>query len=88
MPHASCAHCGTAITDHSTQVESGGKTYCCKNCERMAAGTSQVAAGAAKCAHCRMSIVDTSTQVKRGDQTFCCNNCATAMAAGGSHARS
>jgi len=88
MPHASCAHCGTAITDHSTQVEFEGKTYCCKNCQHMAGGTSEVPPGAEKCAHCGMSIVDTSTQVKRGVQTFCCNNCASATADSGSHARS
>ncbi|GBD13277.1 hypothetical protein HRbin24_01301 [bacterium HR24] len=32
MPHASCAHCGCRIVDHSTMVEREGKTYCCVNC--------------------------------------------------------
>lgn len=32
VPHATCAHCGVRIVDHSTMVERGGKTYCCPNC--------------------------------------------------------
>src|SRR2546430_438989 len=32
MSHASCAHCGVLIVDHSTMAERDGKTFCCNNC--------------------------------------------------------
>lgn len=85
MPHATCAHCGTAITHHETVQESGGKTYCCRNCLATASGAASEVAARPQCAHCDSSIVDETTQVERGDQTFCCENCATAMSAGALH---
>ncbi len=85
MPHATCAHCGTPITDHSTLVEHEGRTYCCNNCLQMVSGTAQPAPGRATCAHCQMPILDASTQAERDGQTFCCNNCATAMVQGAGH---
>ena len=86
MLDASCSHCGTPITDRTTQVEVGGKTFCCRNCVAISAGTSFLP-DAPTCAHCRLSIVDTSTLARRGELTFCCTNCATAMTAGAGGAR-
>jgi hypothetical protein len=85
MPHATCAHCGTLISDHSTMQQSAGKTYCCRNCVAMAAGATTIQPGVSLCAHCESQIVDESTKVERGGQTFCCNNCATAMSEGARH---
>jgi hypothetical protein len=80
MPHASCAHCGVAITDHATMVERADKTFCCNNCAAFATGqTGQTAMGT--CAHCHTPIVDPSTRVERGGEMFCCTNCAAAMPA-------
>jgi Prokaryotic metallothionein len=84
MPQATCAHCGTAITHHETMQESGGKTYCCRNCLAMAAGAIGLGGGP-RCAHCESAIVDQSTKVDRGGQTFCCENCADAVSAGAPH---
>ena len=84
MPHATCAHCGVTITDHSTMVEQAGKTFCCNNC----AATTMTAANQAAmgtCAHCHVPIVDPSTRVERGGETFCCGNCVAAMPAGARH---
>jgi hypothetical protein len=81
MPHASCAHCGVTITDHSTMVEDAGKAFCCNNCAAIATGqTASVALGT--CAHCHAPIIDPSTKVERDDDVFCCNNCMAAMTAG------
>lgn len=85
MAHASCAHCQTTISDHTTMVERGGQTYCCNNCAMMAEGQTPMHTGKATCAHCNSPIMDTSTQVERGGQTFCCNNCAMAVAQGAGH---
>jgi hypothetical protein len=85
MPHASCAHCGTTITHHETMQESGGKTYCCRNCLVMASGATTELGGRPRCAHCESAIVDESTKVDRGGQTFCCENCADAVSAGATH---
>jgi hypothetical protein len=85
MPHATCAHCGTAITHHETMQESGGKTYCCRNCLAMTAGVTAELGGRPRCAHCESAIVDESTKVDRGAQTFCCENCADAVSAGATH---
>jgi hypothetical protein len=82
MPHTTCAHCGTTITHHETVQESGGKTYCCRNCVAMASGASREGTGQPVCAHCESTIVDTTTAVYRGSQTFCCANCADAVPAG------
>ena len=79
MTHASCAHCGTPIVDHSTMQEHKGETYCCKNCVAMVTQTSSEP-GLPTCAHCEMPIVDESTKVEGAGRTFCCNNCALAMA--------
>lgn len=85
MPHTTCAHCGTTITDHSTQQEARGQTYCCRNCLAMTTAEAGAQAGRARCAHCESFIVDESTNVDRSGQTFCCNNCAVAMAEGAPH---
>ena len=82
MPHASCAHCGTAIMHHETMQESAGKTYCCRNCLAMASGATTEGTGQPFCAHCESTIVDQSTAVHRGSQSFCCENCADAVSAG------
>lgn len=86
MTHANCAHCGTAITHHETMQESGGKTYCCRNCLVMASGASiEGGSGGTVCGHCESAIVDETTQVDRGGQVFCCENCADAVSAGTPH---
>jgi hypothetical protein len=85
MPHATCAHCGTAITHHETMQESGGRTYCCRNCLAMAKADASEVPGRPRCAHCESSIVDETTMVNRKGQTFCCENCAAAVAAGAPH---
>jgi hypothetical protein len=85
MPDVTCAHCGTAITHPETVQQSGGKTYCCRNCVAMASGTKTQGAGLTVCAHCESTIVDETTAVHRGSQTFCCGNCADAVSAGAGH---
>lgn len=85
MALATCAHCGTSITHQETMQESGGKTYCCRNCVAMASGAGTELAGRPHCAHCESSIVDETTKVERGDQVFCCENCADAVSAGAMH---
>jgi len=49
MSHASCAHCGVLIFDHSTMVELDSKTFCCNNCalamERAQEAPDEVPAG-------------------------------------------
>jgi len=85
MPHATCAHCGTAITRQESMQESAGKTYCCRNCVAMTSGASTELSGRALCAHCESAIVDETTAVHRGSQTFCCPNCADAVSAGALH---
>jgi len=85
MPHASCAHCGTPIVDHTTMQEAKGEIYCCKNCVAMVSGTSYEP-GLPRCAHCEMPIVDATTKVEGAEgKTFCCNNCAIALAEGAKH---
>jgi hypothetical protein len=80
MPHASCAHCGTEIADHTTMTERKGELYCCVNCAEVAtAGGGRTAAQT--CGHCSAPLVDTSTQVTQGGATYCCNNCAIAAGA-------
>jgi hypothetical protein len=84
---ATCAHCAVQISDPTTQVVHGDKTFCCANC---AAGMEQGGSGsdprtmshaeALHCSHCGVAIVDESTMVSRGDQAFCCSNCAAGMA--------
>jgi len=32
MSDVFCAHCATLITDRSSVVERGAKTFCCNNC--------------------------------------------------------
>lgn len=79
MPHASCAHCGTEIADHTSMVEKRGELYCCGNCAEVA--TSEASrTGAETCAHCGTPILDASTSVTQGE-TYCCNNCAIAVGA-------
>ena len=82
MSQAVCAHCGVAITDRSSVVEAGGKTYCCGNCAQMEDDSSFRAAASGVCAHCGATISDPSGGVERDDMKFCCNNCAAAMATG------
>jgi hypothetical protein len=75
------------ISDPTTQVVHGDKTFCCANC---AAGMEQGGSGsdprtmshteALHCGHCGVAIVDESTMVSRGNQAFCCSNCAAEMA--------
>ena len=85
MPHATCTHCGTRITDHTTMREHKGDPYCCQNCVAMVTGA-ESKPGLPTCAHCEMPIVDSSTKVDgAGGRTFCCNNCAIAMAEGAEH---
>jgi hypothetical protein len=85
MPHATCAHCNVTITDHSTIVDQGGKTFCCTNCMADETGQMRGQQATATCAHCQTPIVDPSTQADQGGKTFCCTNCAAAMAAGAPH---
>ena len=79
MPHASCAHCGTEIADHTSMTERRGELYCCPNCAEFATSAGGRTA-AEKCAHCGTPIVDPSTHVTQG-ATYCCNNCALAAGA-------
>lgn len=81
MPHATCAHCGATIVDHSTMVERGGESFCCHNCASAMHGQ-QPEEKAVVCAHCRVGITDPSTLVTRNGMTFCCPNCAAMMATG------
>jgi hypothetical protein len=85
MPHTTCVHCGTAITHHETMQESGGKTYCCRNCVAMARGATDEGSGRTRCAHCESVIVDETTKVERAGQAYCCDNCADAVSAGAPH---
>jgi hypothetical protein len=85
MSHATCAHCGTEISDHSTMQEFKGQTYCCKNCVAMVSGTGNYPKGLPTCAHCEMPIVEASTKVEADGKTYCCNNCAAAMRQGTPH---
>ena len=67
-PENHCVHCNVAITDSTTRVVHGQRTYCCANC---AAAVEQVTggsdprvpeyAGKLRCAHCGVAIVDEST---------------------------
>jgi len=82
MAETICAHCGTTITHRETLQESGGKTYCCRNCAAMASGRTSEGSGQPVCAHCESAIVDATTAVHRGSDTFCCANCADAVSAG------
>ena len=82
MPsHATqCARCQMPISDPTTEVSRGGKTFCCGNCA--AAVDSEVAAdpsGANCCAECGVPIVDESTMQTRAGERFCCANCLNAM---------
>jgi hypothetical protein len=81
MPHTTSDHCNVAITDHTTMVEQGGKTYCCTNCAAVHAGPSSTQAAMGTCAHCQVPIVDPSTRVEQQGMMFCCMNCAAAMPA-------
>jgi hypothetical protein len=79
MHQATCGHCGVAISDRSSVVQQGNKSYCCNNCALLAAG--RTPAGAEPlCAHCQRPLLDRSTEVAREGQTYCCSNCANAMA--------
>jgi DNA-directed RNA polymerase subunit RPC12/RpoP len=82
---SSCAHCGVAISDPTTQVVHGGVTYCCPNCsaamEQGGGGSDPHAtnkSGELHCAHCGSAIVDENTMVTSGDDAFCCVNCSRA----------
>jgi hypothetical protein len=80
MADAACTHCGTAITDTSTQVEVDKKRYCCRNCERLDSGHADQLASTGECGNCHEPIVEPSSMVQRGGQMYCCGNCATAGA--------
>lgn len=80
MPHASCAHCGTEIADHTTMTEKKGELYCCANCAAVAT-TDGGRTSAESCAHCGSPIVEPSTHVTQTGATYCCNNCAIAAGA-------
>ena len=80
---ATCAHCGTRISDPTSRVVHGASTYCCPNCaaamEQTGQGSDPQAAsreGDLRCAHCGTPIVDERTIEIWGDQSFCCANCA------------
>jgi len=77
-----CAHCGTEISDTSTEVIHGDLTFCCANCaaamEQQGSGSDPRAMEHAedlRCAHCGTPIVDESTMDSRGDEAYCCDNC-------------
>jgi uncharacterized CHY-type Zn-finger protein len=80
-----CAHCRNPITDQTTQVVSGGLTYCCSNCsaavEQHGPGSdpdSATGKNHLQCAHCRVPIVNEANMTGSGDQIFCCPNCESA----------
>jgi hypothetical protein len=81
-----CAHCRTTITDPTTQVVHGDKTYCCANCaaamEQSGSGSDRQTRSHAedlRCAHCGVAIVEESTMQSRADQAYCCANCLDAI---------
>lgn len=83
-----CAHCGVAITDPTSQVVHGDRTFCCANCAALVEQTTggsdphgPVHENAIRCAHCSAPIIHDLTMEMRGDDAFCCRNCATAGAA-------
>jgi hypothetical protein len=88
MPTTTCAHCDVTISDDSTMVTRGGKSFCCENCAatQQSQTLNQTSAPAlGTCAHCHVPIVEPSTRAERDGQTFCCINCAAAMPAGMEH---
>jgi hypothetical protein len=76
-----CARCQMPISDPTTEVSRGGKTFCCGNCAAAASGgASDPGPRAAECcAECGVPIVDESTMQTRVGERFCCANCLNAM---------
>jgi hypothetical protein len=84
----SCAHCQVEITDETTQVVHGARTYCCPNCaaamEESGSGSDPATLShpdALRCSHCGCAIIDESTMQTRGDEVYCCSSCAMTAAA-------
>ena len=75
-----CACCQMPISDRTTQVIRGGKTFCCPNCAAaMERGGAEPPKNAPTCVECGVAIVDRSTMRTRAGESFCCPNCLNAM---------
>jgi hypothetical protein len=68
------------ISDPTSNVSQGDKTFCCGNCATAAGGEAAADNNAAdNCVQCGVSIVDSSTMQTRAGERFCCANCLNAM---------
>jgi hypothetical protein len=80
-----CAHCGSAIVDPTTQVVHSNQAFCCQNCAEAMKQQSSQSGGQTvsgqntpRCAHCNTPIVYQASMEQHGDEAFCCTNCAAA----------